>query len=151
MAHQPIQGEKMATKKNAAKKTTKKAAAKKDPAPSTIFGNWIPFCIQIGHSQASPVPLTLSVTGNRFPRSVYFMYQTAKSGTLTLPLGYFVGYGNPGDVGTVPLKIDGTGMTGVLFLNPNANPTNGNPLKWSHVPDRIFPDPPGSGGIIIEN
>jgi len=138
----------MATTKKAHKKTTSKAAGTKR---LTSLSNPIPFCVQIDHSQATRAPFHLSFTGSRFPNSLYFMYPTAESGTVTLPRGYFLFHGNPGDAGTFTVKIDAaTGMTGILILNPAASAVARPNITWSHQPDRAQPYPPGSGGIIIE-
>jgi hypothetical protein len=136
----------MATKKKAAKKTIKISAI-------TSVVNWIPFCVQIEHSEASNKDLRLSILGNLAPNSLYFAFQTPPAGagagasvTLLNGLRSFVGYvGNP----DVTIPVDQYGMTAILTLDPRPGGAAQTNIKWTHKDSRGGANRSG-GGIIVD-
>jgi hypothetical protein len=147
----------MATTKKTAGKSIEKAVNKKKSKFPARAHNSFPYCIEIEHSASNPLlphtPYpTLSPTGNRFPKSVYFMYETTgRTGTVTLPGGYFKNH--PKEFPLIVHKD--TGRTKTVTLNPKGvGVLSGKPIMWQHVSHSEFGggvvvDPPGGGGIVI--
>jgi hypothetical protein len=150
----------MATTEKAAGKSVRKAATKKNSKVSASAHNSSPYCVEIEHAASNPLlphsqyP-TLSPTGDRFPESVYFMYETAGcTGRVTLPGGYFKGHPKRFHL---PVHKN-TGRSRIVTLDPNgAGVRSGRPIMWTHrmrkphtkLGGPIIVDPPGGGGIIV--
>jgi len=135
----------MATKKKAAKKTIKTAAI---AVSSNV--NWIPFCVQIEHSEVSRIPIMLSILGHQVPNSLYFAYQNPPpSGTVTLSngLGLFIGHGGSGDLS---LQVDPNGMTEILVLDQSVKITKPTTIQWGHQHSLRGPRIMSGGGIIVD-